>query len=169
MLVFEDFPHWSLAKVIRLIPEKNGKIRTLELKTRAGAMLRPFQRVYPMEVQSKENPDDPLNNCSFTNLISPISSDVCQILTTPLAPYLEYPGMDGSSSLYSYKDLHSYRAVVFKLCSTEPWGSTNDNEIIYQKLICAQNGFMFSVKGIGEFRQCRIPESNQHKEKKLDA
>ncbi|GFY20922.1 putative RNA-directed DNA polymerase from transposon X-element [Trichonephila clavipes] len=68
--------HWALAKVIRLISGKKGKIRTVELKTRTGAMLRPIQRVYPLAVQSKENPDDPLNNCTFTNPISSISSDV---------------------------------------------------------------------------------------------
>ncbi|GFS32573.1 integrase catalytic domain-containing protein [Trichonephila inaurata madagascariensis] len=47
--------HWALAKVIWL-PGKNGKIRIVELKTRTGAMLRPIQRVYPLEVQSKEKP-----------------------------------------------------------------------------------------------------------------
>ncbi|GFW48562.1 integrase catalytic domain-containing protein [Trichonephila clavipes] len=48
--------HWPLAKVIRLIPGKDGKIRTVELKTRTGTMLRPIQRVYPLEVQSTETP-----------------------------------------------------------------------------------------------------------------
>ncbi|GFV47882.1 integrase catalytic domain-containing protein [Trichonephila clavipes] len=65
--------HWPLAKVIRLIPGKDGKIRTVELKTRTGTMLRPIQRVYPLEVQSTETLDDPLNDCTFTN---PISSDM---------------------------------------------------------------------------------------------
>ncbi|GFW07910.1 integrase catalytic domain-containing protein [Trichonephila clavipes] len=48
--------HWPLAKVIRLIPGKDGKIRTVELKTRTGTMLRPIHRVYPLEVQSTETP-----------------------------------------------------------------------------------------------------------------
>ncbi|GFS52047.1 hypothetical protein TNIN_94271 [Trichonephila inaurata madagascariensis] len=39
-------------------------------------MLRPIQRVYPLEVQSIETPDDPLNDCTFTNSISSISSDM---------------------------------------------------------------------------------------------
>ncbi|GFS93154.1 putative RNA-directed DNA polymerase from transposon X-element [Trichonephila clavipes] len=64
--------HWPLAKVIRLIPGKDGKIRTVELKTRTGTMLRPIQRDYPLEVQSTETPNDPLNDCTITN---PISSD----------------------------------------------------------------------------------------------
>ncbi|GFT76163.1 integrase catalytic domain-containing protein [Trichonephila clavipes] len=67
--------HWPLAKVIRLIPGKDGKIRTVELKTRTGKMLRPIQRVYPLEVQSTETPNDPLNDCTITNPISSISSD----------------------------------------------------------------------------------------------
>ncbi|GFQ99237.1 integrase catalytic domain-containing protein [Trichonephila clavata] len=48
--------HWPLAKVMRLIPGTDDKIRTVELKTRTGTMLRPIQRVYPLEIQSKENP-----------------------------------------------------------------------------------------------------------------
>ncbi|GFW74113.1 integrase catalytic domain-containing protein [Trichonephila clavipes] len=67
--------HWPLAKVIWLIPGKDGKIRTVELKTRTGTMLRPIQRVYPLEVQSTETLNDPLNNCTITNPISSISSD----------------------------------------------------------------------------------------------
>ncbi|GFY29894.1 putative RNA-directed DNA polymerase from transposon X-element [Trichonephila clavipes] len=39
----------NLPKVIRLIPEKDGKIRTVQLKTRTGTMVRPIQRVYPLE------------------------------------------------------------------------------------------------------------------------
>ncbi|GFV20637.1 integrase catalytic domain-containing protein [Trichonephila clavipes] len=67
--------HWPLAKVIRLIPGKDGKIRTVELKTRTRTMLRPIQRVYPLEVHSRETPNDPLNDCTITNPISSISSD----------------------------------------------------------------------------------------------
>ncbi|GFY04922.1 integrase catalytic domain-containing protein [Trichonephila clavipes] len=66
--------HW--AKVIWLIPGKDGKIRTVELKTRTGTMLRPIQRVYPLEVQLIETLDDPLNDCTFINPISVISSDM---------------------------------------------------------------------------------------------
>ncbi|GFS37225.1 hypothetical protein TNIN_172071 [Trichonephila inaurata madagascariensis] len=47
-----DLERWNseerVLKVIRLIPEKDGKIRTVELKTRTGTMLRPIQRVYPL-------------------------------------------------------------------------------------------------------------------------
>ncbi|GFX03747.1 hypothetical protein TNCV_2113191 [Trichonephila clavipes] len=47
--------------------------RNVELKTRTGTKLRLSQRVYTLEVQSTENPDDPLNDCTFTN---PISRDM---------------------------------------------------------------------------------------------
>ncbi|GFY37265.1 integrase catalytic domain-containing protein [Trichonephila inaurata madagascariensis] len=73
VLIGEDIKkriHWPLAKVIRLIPGKDSKIRTVELKTRTGTMLRPIQRVYPLEVQSAETPHDSLNDCTFTNPIS---------------------------------------------------------------------------------------------------
>ncbi|GFY68488.1 putative RNA-directed DNA polymerase from transposon X-element, partial [Trichonephila inaurata madagascariensis] len=64
------------AKVIRLIPGKDGKIRTVELITRTGTMLGPIQRVYPSEVETTETPNNPLNDCTFTNPISSISSDM---------------------------------------------------------------------------------------------
>ncbi|XP_035222684.1 uncharacterized protein LOC118195468 [Stegodyphus dumicola] len=72
--------HWPLAKVIRLIPGKDDKVRTVELKTRAGTLLRPIQRVFPLEVQLTDKPTDPINDNSFTNPISSISSDELQIL-----------------------------------------------------------------------------------------
>ncbi|GFY66759.1 integrase catalytic domain-containing protein, partial [Trichonephila inaurata madagascariensis] len=85
--------HWPLVRVIWPIPGKDGKIRTVELKTRTGTMLRPIRRVYPLEVQSTETPDDPLNDCTFTNPISSISSD----MPYPVASCLEYPGIAGAS------------------------------------------------------------------------
>ncbi|KFM59784.1 hypothetical protein X975_08509, partial [Stegodyphus mimosarum] len=36
--------HWPLARVVRLIPGKDGKVRTVELKTQAGVLLRPIQQ-----------------------------------------------------------------------------------------------------------------------------
>ncbi|GFX15075.1 hypothetical protein TNCV_4898421 [Trichonephila clavipes] len=68
--------HWPLAKVIGLISGKYGQIRTGDLKTRTGTMLQPTQRVYPLKVQSTEPPEDPLNDRTFTNPISFISSDM---------------------------------------------------------------------------------------------
>ncbi|GFW59796.1 DUF5641 domain-containing protein [Trichonephila clavipes] len=46
---------WALAKIIELIPERDGKIRTVRLKTQHGKILRPIQRIYPLEICSNEN------------------------------------------------------------------------------------------------------------------
>ncbi|GFU76805.1 DUF5641 domain-containing protein [Trichonephila clavipes] len=43
---------WALAKIIELIPGRDGKIRTVRLKTQHGKMLRPIQRIYPLEIRS---------------------------------------------------------------------------------------------------------------------
>ncbi|GFW68570.1 integrase catalytic domain-containing protein [Trichonephila clavipes] len=67
-------------KIIRLIPGKDGKIRTVELNTRTGTMLRPIQRIHPLEMQTTETPKDPLNDCTFTNPIS------CDMLSDPNGP-----------------------------------------------------------------------------------
>ncbi|GFY32812.1 RNase H domain-containing protein [Trichonephila clavipes] len=90
--------HRPLAKVIRLIPGKDGKIRTVELKTRNGTMLRPIQRACPLELHSTETPDDPLNAIVHLLILFLLFLVICfQIPTTPVASCLEYPGMDGSS------------------------------------------------------------------------
>ncbi|GFV61296.1 integrase catalytic domain-containing protein [Trichonephila clavipes] len=46
---------WALAKIIELIPGRDGKIRTVRLKTQHGKILRPIQRIYPLEIHSNEN------------------------------------------------------------------------------------------------------------------
>ncbi|GFV66021.1 DUF5641 domain-containing protein [Trichonephila clavipes] len=46
---------WALAKIIELIPGRDGKIRTVRLKTQHGKFLRPIQRIYPLEIRSNEN------------------------------------------------------------------------------------------------------------------
>ncbi|GFT76988.1 integrase catalytic domain-containing protein [Trichonephila clavipes] len=43
---------WALAKIIELIPGRDGKIRTVRLKTQHGKILRPIQRIYPLEIRS---------------------------------------------------------------------------------------------------------------------
>ncbi|GFT00486.1 integrase catalytic domain-containing protein [Trichonephila clavipes] len=104
--------HWPLAKVIRLIPGKDGKIRTVELKTRTGTMLRPIQRVYPLEVQSTETPNDPLNDCTITNPISSISSDNLSDPNDSSNSCLEYPSMEESSK-YQRNWTSSTRCYMF--------------------------------------------------------
>ena len=36
---------WPLAKVIKIFPGKDGKVRVVELKTKNGILLRPVQRL----------------------------------------------------------------------------------------------------------------------------
>ncbi|GFU17285.1 uncharacterized protein NPIL_381231 [Nephila pilipes] len=51
---------WPLAKIIQLIPGRNGKMRTVKLKTQHGTVLRPIQHIYPLEIYSKESVDGEL-------------------------------------------------------------------------------------------------------------
>ncbi|GFT15579.1 uncharacterized protein TNCV_4985361 [Trichonephila clavipes] len=46
---------WALAKIIELIPGRDGKIRTVRLKTLHEKILHPIQRIYPLEIRSNEN------------------------------------------------------------------------------------------------------------------
>ncbi|GFW68969.1 hypothetical protein TNCV_2918671 [Trichonephila clavipes] len=44
-----------IAKIIKRIPSRDGKIRTVKLKTQDGTVLRPVQRIHPLEIQANEN------------------------------------------------------------------------------------------------------------------
>ncbi|GBM50367.1 hypothetical protein AVEN_128991-1 [Araneus ventricosus] len=48
---------WVLAKIIELIPGRVGKIRTVKIKTQQGTVLRPIQRIYPLEIYSNQSFD----------------------------------------------------------------------------------------------------------------
>jgi len=43
---------WVMARVIELCPGKDGKVRVAKVKTPDGILLRPLQRLYPLEVAS---------------------------------------------------------------------------------------------------------------------
>jgi len=43
---------WPLGKILELYPGKDGKIRVAKVKTRMGMLIRPLQRLYPLEVSS---------------------------------------------------------------------------------------------------------------------
>ncbi|GBN50274.1 hypothetical protein AVEN_255564-1 [Araneus ventricosus] len=45
---------WPLAKIIELIPGKDGKVKTVRVKTQKGCMVRPIQRLFPLEIQSSD-------------------------------------------------------------------------------------------------------------------
>ncbi|GFQ88037.1 DUF5641 domain-containing protein [Trichonephila clavata] len=48
---------WSIVKIIELIPGRYGEIRTVRLKTQHGTVIRPVQRIFPLEVQTIANND----------------------------------------------------------------------------------------------------------------
>ncbi|GFY04932.1 integrase catalytic domain-containing protein [Trichonephila clavipes] len=49
-----------ISKIIQLIPGRDGKIRTVRLKTQHGTVIRPVQRIFPVEVQAIANSDKEL-------------------------------------------------------------------------------------------------------------
>ncbi|GFT64260.1 integrase catalytic domain-containing protein [Nephila pilipes] len=46
--------YWPLGKVVKLIPGRDGKVRTLKLRCNKTEIIRPIQRVFPLEIQSAE-------------------------------------------------------------------------------------------------------------------
>nr|XP_042897210.1 uncharacterized protein LOC122269228 [Parasteatoda tepidariorum] len=48
--------HWPLAKVEKTYPGKDGRVRLVELKTQSGKLLRPIQRLFPLEVKANVFP-----------------------------------------------------------------------------------------------------------------
>ncbi|GFS85918.1 integrase catalytic domain-containing protein [Nephila pilipes] len=58
---------WPLAKIIELIPGRDGKICTVKLKTQLGTVLRPIQCIYPLEIYSKESIDGELGGEEFNS------------------------------------------------------------------------------------------------------
>ncbi|GFR33142.1 DUF5641 domain-containing protein [Trichonephila clavata] len=46
--------YWPLGKVVELIPGRDGKVRTLKLRCSNSEIIRPIQRVFPLEIQSAE-------------------------------------------------------------------------------------------------------------------
>ncbi|GFQ67791.1 integrase catalytic domain-containing protein [Trichonephila clavata] len=48
--------YWSLAKVLELLQGRDGNIRTLKLKCGNAEIIRPVQRLFPLEIQPEELP-----------------------------------------------------------------------------------------------------------------
>ncbi|GFR29791.1 DUF5641 domain-containing protein [Trichonephila clavata] len=46
--------YWPLGKVFELIPGRDGKVHTLKLRCSNSEIIRPIQRVFPLEIQSAE-------------------------------------------------------------------------------------------------------------------
>ena len=45
---------WPLARILELIPGKDGNIRVAKLKTRYGTIIRPLQRLFPLELSPRD-------------------------------------------------------------------------------------------------------------------
>ncbi|GFX42285.1 integrase catalytic domain-containing protein [Trichonephila clavipes] len=57
---------WPIAKITELIPDRDGEIRTVRLKTQHGTVIRPVQRIFPLEVQAIANSDKELKEESIS-------------------------------------------------------------------------------------------------------
>jgi len=47
---------WPLALVVEVLPDKDGTVRLARVKTQNRILLRPVQKLYSLEVSSKEDP-----------------------------------------------------------------------------------------------------------------
>jgi len=45
---------WPMARIVDLIPGRDGVVRTAKVKTQNGILLRPVQRLFPLEVSTEE-------------------------------------------------------------------------------------------------------------------
>lgn len=77
--------YWPLAKVIEVIMGKDGKVRTLKLKCNNSIIIRPVQRVFPLEIQP-----DPSDVC-FKHLRATVVPDSSVPVTTD-SPVPVVPG-----------------------------------------------------------------------------
>jgi len=65
--------HWPMARIVELIPGRDGAVRVARVKTQHGTLLRPLQRLYPLEVSVAESDRIvdalPQGNASSTHLL----------------------------------------------------------------------------------------------------
>ncbi|GBO43894.1 hypothetical protein AVEN_203275-1, partial [Araneus ventricosus] len=59
---------WPLARIIELIPGKDGLVRTVKLKTQSSTLIRPIQRVFPLELSGNDLTSLPLQKVQLTEL-----------------------------------------------------------------------------------------------------
>ncbi|GFY09809.1 integrase catalytic domain-containing protein [Trichonephila clavipes] len=56
-----------IARVINLIPGKDGLVRTVKLKTQSCTLIRPIQRVFPLEASGNDITNPPLHKVQQTD------------------------------------------------------------------------------------------------------
>ncbi|GFT76200.1 integrase catalytic domain-containing protein [Trichonephila clavipes] len=59
--------HFGKTRVIKLIPGKDGLARTIKLKTQSCILIRPIQRVFPLEVSGNDITNPPLQKVEQTD------------------------------------------------------------------------------------------------------
>ncbi|GFU62019.1 DUF5641 domain-containing protein [Trichonephila clavipes] len=64
------FRNEYLARVIKLIPGKDGLVRTVKLKTQSCTLIRPIQRGLPLEVSRNDITNPPLQKVQQTEATS---------------------------------------------------------------------------------------------------
>ena len=60
--------HWPMAVISELIPGRDGAVRVARVRTQHGTLLRPLQRLYPLEVSSSDS------HCITGKLKQPVDS-----------------------------------------------------------------------------------------------
>ncbi|GFT21338.1 integrase catalytic domain-containing protein [Trichonephila clavipes] len=65
---------WPLARVIELIPGKDGLVRTVRVKTQHSILVRPIQRIFPLEVSGSDFQE--LLNISSDSSMKTLDNDV---------------------------------------------------------------------------------------------
>ncbi|CAL1286305.1 unnamed protein product [Larinioides sclopetarius] len=77
---------WPLARVIELIPGKDGLVRTVKLKTKSCTLIRPIQRVFPLELSVNDLSNLPRNKAPLTEPSenSPSSNTLETSLQSPI-------------------------------------------------------------------------------------
>ncbi|GFS47489.1 uncharacterized protein TNCV_1612271 [Trichonephila clavipes] len=61
------FKNKYFARVIKLIPGKDGLVRTVKLKTQSCTLIRPIQRVFPLEMSGNDATSVPLQKVQHTD------------------------------------------------------------------------------------------------------
>ena len=69
---------WPLGGIVKLFPERDGEVRVAEVKTASGNLIRPLQRLYPLETVENHNLSEIkiLSKATHTNEDSDLDRDV---------------------------------------------------------------------------------------------
>ncbi|GFW87557.1 DUF5641 domain-containing protein [Trichonephila clavipes] len=114
---------WPIAKIIELIPGRDGEIRTVRLKTQHGTVIRPVQRIFPLEVQAIANSDKELKEES----ISVKSTKPEKILNTNDAIVKKYTSSGSLVKEPKRLDLLNYNCYRFETLPKSQRGDSSSN------------------------------------------